>query len=132
MMNKDFPSHTRHKIAHLVAKQEQFLSTLMVKPCVFLNEIDYYNTTLNTTMRDIIMNLESLKIMDKNRNPMKVFINVDYSQWHSSYVLTFPQHLESETDDYIAQLPAYLHYVYGDEVLIMLTAEGAANAQTSK
>ena len=132
MMSNDLPSHTKSKIAHLVAKQEQFLSTLTVKPCVFLNEIDYFNTTLNTTMRDIIMDLETLKIMDKKGNPMKVFLNVDYSQWHSSYVLTFPQHLESEADDYISQLPAYLHYVYGNEILMMLTAEGAAKAQTSK
>ena len=78
------------------------------------------------------MNLETLKTLDKSGNPMKIFLNVDYSQWYSSYVLTFPQHLESEADDYILQLPAYLHCVYGDEILMMLTAEGAVNAQNSK
>jgi len=84
----------------------------MVKPCVFLSEIDYYNTKLETTMRDIIMDLETLYKLDDNDQPMKIFLCVDYSQWHSSYVLTFPSYLENEADDYIAQLPAYLHYVY--------------------
>ena len=65
MMSNDLSSRTKQKIAHLVAKQEQYLSTLVVKPCIFLNEIDYYNTTLNATMRDIIKNLETLKMVDK-------------------------------------------------------------------
>jgi len=132
MLGKDLPSHTKMKISHLVARQEQFLSTLMVKPCVFLIEIDYYNTKLETTMRDIIMDLETLHKLDDNDQPMKIFLSVDYSQWHSSYVLTFPSYLENEADFYIAQLPAYLHYVYGNEILIMLTAEGATSAQNSK
>ena len=92
LMNSDLPSHTKKKIAQMTHKQEQFLSTLIVKPCVYLSEIDYYNTELKTT-------------------------NVDYSSWHSSYVVTFPSHLEKEAEDYITQLPAYLKYFYGEEVL---------------
>jgi len=63
---------------------------------------------------------------------MKIFQNVDFSSWHNCYVVTFPKHLEKEADDYIAQLPTYLHYLYGDEVLLMLSAEGAAQAHRSK
>ena len=132
MLNGDLPSHTKMKISHLISKQEQFLSTLMIKPCLHFNEIDYYNTRLKTTMRDIIMNLETLKTFNSKGEPMRIFQNVDYSSWHSCYVLTFPKHLEKEADDYISQLPAYLHYVYGNEVLIMLSAEGAVQAQRSK
>ena len=132
VMSSDLPSHTKRKIARMIHKQEQFLSTLVTKPCVFLSEIDYYNTKLQTTMREIIMNLETLRTFDSDGNPIKIFINVDYSDWHSSYVLTFPKHLEKEADDFIAQLPAYLHYVYGEEVLFMLTAEGAVKANESK
>ena len=131
MMSNDLPSHTKMKVAHLIAKQEQYLSTLRVKSCVYLQEIDYFNIDLNTTLRDIIMNLETLHTFDKNQNSMKVFTNVDYSAWHSCYVLTYPSHLSKEADDYISQLPSYLHYVYGDEVLLMLTAEGQSKAQTS-
>ena len=132
VLNSDLPSHTKRKIARMTHKQEQFLSTLLTKPCVYLSDIDYYNSTLNTTLRDIIMNLETLKTFDEKGNPMKVFINVDYSDWHSAYVLTFPKHLEKEADDFITQLPAYLNYVYGEEVLFMLTAEGAVKANESK
>ena len=132
MMNGDLPSHTKMKISHLIAKQEQFLSTLMIKPCVYLNEIDYFNVKLQTTMREIIMSLETLKTFNEKGEAMKIFQNVDYSTWHSCYVLTFPKHLEKEADDYIAQLPAYLHYVYGDEALIMMSAEGAVQAHSSK
>jgi hypothetical protein len=132
VLNSDLPSHTKRKIARMTHKQEQFLSTLMTKPCVYLSDIDYFNSTLNTTLRDIIMDLETLKTFDQKGNPMKVFINVDYSNWHSAYVLTFPKHLEKEADDFITQLPAYLNYVYGEEVLFMLTAEGAVKANESK
>ena len=132
MLNNDLPSHTKMKISHLIAKQEQYLSVLKVKPCAYLQEIDYFNTTLNTTLRDIIMNLETLHTFDKDGNPMPVFTNVDYSDWHSCYVLTYPAHLEKEAEDYITQLPAFLHYVYGPEVLFMLTSDGQAKAQTSK
>ena len=132
VLNSDLPSHTKRKIARMTHKQEQFLSTLMIKPCVYLSDIDYYNSTLNTTLRNIIMNLETLRTFDAEGNPMKIFINVDYSNWHSAYVLTFPKHLEKEADDFITQLPAYLNYVYGEEVLFMLTAEGAVRANESK
>ena len=131
MMQNDLPSHTKMKVTHLICKQEQYLSMLRVKTCVYLQEIDYFNTALNTTLRDIIMQLETLHTFDKNGDPMKVFINVDYSSWHSCYLLTYPSHLEKEAEDYITQLPAFLHYVYGPEVLLMLTAEGQAKAQSS-
>jgi len=73
MTNNDLPSHTKMKISHLITKQEQFLSTLIVKPCSFLNEIDYYNVKLQTSMRDIIMKLETLKSFNSKGNPMKIF-----------------------------------------------------------
>ena len=131
MMNNELPSHTKAKVAHLISKQEQYLSVLRVKPCTYLQEIDYFNTNLNTTLREIIMKLETLRSFDANGNPMPVFTNVDYSEWHSCYVLTYPSHLEKEAEDYISQLPAFLHYIYGPEVLLMLTAEGQSKAQTS-
>jgi len=132
MINKDLPSNTKLKISHFVAKQKQILSTLMVKPCVYLNEIDCFNVNLKTTTRDIVLNLETLQSTDSKGNPMKIFLSVDYSQWHSSYVLTFQSYLESEVDDFIAQLPVYLHYIYGNEIQFMLTAEGAVGVQNSK
>jgi len=46
MMNNDLPSHTKMKVAHLMAKQEQYISTLRVKSCVYLQEIDYFDTDL--------------------------------------------------------------------------------------
>jgi len=131
MMQSDLPSHTKMKVTHLICKQEQYLSMLRIKTCTYLQEIDYYNTTLETTLRDIIMKLETLNTFDKEGNPMKVFTNVDYSSWHSCYLLTYPAHLEKEAEDYISQLPAFLHYVYGPEVLLMLTAEGQVKAQSS-
>ena len=132
MLNNDFPSHTKMKISHLIAKQEQFLSTLIVKSCLYINEIDYYNTKLDTTMRDIIMNLETLHTFNSKGEPMKIFQNVDYSSWHASYVVTYPKHLAKEAEDFISQLPAYVHYIYGDEVLHMLSADGMAKAHSSK
>jgi len=40
--------------------------------------------------------------------------------------------LEQEADDYITQLPSFLHYLYGDEVLTMFNAEGAVKAQNAQ
>ena len=70
MINNDLPSHTKMKVPHLIAKQEQYLSVLRVKPCIYLLEIDYFNTALNITLRDIIMKLETLRSFDKEGNPM--------------------------------------------------------------
>ena len=88
------------KICHLFAKQEQFASFLHIKSCVYLQVIDYYNTTPKTTSTKIIMNLQTLEISDKEGNPIPVFTHVDYSEWYNCYVLTFPSHLEKEADDY--------------------------------
>ena len=130
MLSNDLPSHAKMKISHLIAKQEQFLSVLHIKPCVYLQEIDYYNTTQKKTLREIIMNLQTLHISDKQGNPTPVFTSVDNSELHSSYVLTFPLHLEKEADDYISELSAFLHYLYG-EVLFMLNSEGQMKALQS-
>jgi len=66
-------------------------------------------------------------------NSMKVFTNVDNSSvWYSCYVLTYPSHLFKEADDNISELPSYLHYVYGDEILLMLTTKGQRKTQQSK
>ena len=132
VLNHDLPTHTKMKVIHLINKQEQFLSSLLVKPCPYLSEIDYHNKDLNTSMREIIMNLETLRTFDKDGQSKEIFINVDFSNWHKSYVLTFPKHLEQEADDYISQLPTYLHHVYGDTILSMLTTEGASQATSSQ
>jgi len=116
----------------MIHKQEQFLYTLITKPCVYLTEIDYYNTNLKTTLREIIMNLETLRAFDDKGKPFKIFQNVDYNLWHGCYILTFPNHLENEADDYIAHLPVYLQHAFGEEVLFMLTAEEAIKAQQSQ
>jgi len=81
MMNNDLPSHTKRKISRmiLIHKQEQLLSTLITKPCVYLTEIAYYNINLKTTLREIIMNLETLRAFDDKGKSFKMFQNVDYS-----------------------------------------------------
>ena len=94
MLNVDLPSHTKMKISHLISKLEQFLITLKIKPCLHFTEINYYITKLETTMRDIIMSLKTLKTFNSKGEPMRIFENVNYSTWHSSYILTFPKHLE--------------------------------------
>ena len=69
------------------------------------------------------MNLQTLHISEKQGNLIPVFIDVDYSEWHNCYVLTFPSHLEKEAGDFISQLPTFLHYLYADDVLFMLNSE---------
>ena len=132
ILSNNPPSHTKMKICHLIAKQEQFLSVLRIKPYIYLQEIDYYNTTQKITLREIIMNLQPLHISDKQGNPIQVFTNLDYSKWHNCYVLTFPSHLDKNADDYISQLPVFLHYLNGDEVLFILNSEGHIKALQSR
>jgi len=121
MLNINLPSHIKKNFTPGCES-----STLIVKPCLYHNEIDYFDTKLDTVMREIVMNLETLKSFNDKGEAMKKFQNVDYSTWHSCYVVTFPRHLEKEAEDYLSQLPAYLHFVYGDKVLHMLSADGAA------
>ena len=49
-------------------------------------------------MRNIKMNLETLKTFNSKGDIMKIFQNVDYSLWHACYILTSPKHLEKEAD----------------------------------
>ena len=39
-----------------------------------------------------------------------------------------PSHLEKDADDSISQLPAFLHYLYVDEVFFMLHSEAQMKA----
>ena len=65
LLNGDLPSHTKMKISRLIAKEEQILSTVMIKSCLHFSEIDNYNTKLETTLRDMIMSLETFKTLKK-------------------------------------------------------------------
>ena len=73
----------------------------MYKPCQYLGKINYYNTEARSTMRNIIMKVETLCPFDDEGKGKQNFPNVDYSSWHKHYVLHFPNHLEQEANDYI-------------------------------
>ena len=47
-------------------------------------------------------------------------------------MLTFPKHLKQEAEYYISQLSTYLHHVDGNDILTLLTTEGAVQATSSQ
>jgi len=81
VLNSDLPSHTKRKIARMTHKQEQFLSTLMTKPCVYLSDIDYYNSTLKEIQSNIPITIKYQHAkghQDRKRKPLTLLETLNY------------------------------------------------------
>ena len=115
VITADTTSHQKEKINHLIEKQRKYLNNISTAISYDLGDIDYVSKSLNITMRTMIMNIESVD------NSTPLFLSIDYNDYSGGYVLTFPEHKENEARDYIAQLPSFLHWLYGDDVLELLT-----------
>lgn len=117
------PTHQKTKIIRLIAKQERYLNNIATAITYDLQDIDYTIPSLNKTLRQIIMDIEQVDTSEP------LFLSIDFSEFSSGYVLTFPAHVESEARDCISQLPSFLHWMYGDQVLEQLTDFAVERAQ---
>ena len=132
VLRKELTSYVKMKVNHLIAKQEKYLSTLSVAELYNLDDIDYVNSSLKMSMREMIMSLKTLRTFDKNNQSMPVFTSIDAITWpEAGYALTYPTYLEDEAQEYIASLPSFLLWCYGDQVMDMLTPAAARQAHAA-
>ena len=132
VLRKEMTSYVRSKVNHLISKQEKYLSTVSVSEVYELEDIDYVNSSLNLSMREMIMTLKTLRTFDKNNNSLQVFTSVDAITWpEPGYALTYPTYLEEEAQEYIASLPSFLIWCYGDHVMDMITPAAARQANAA-
>jgi len=125
---REYTSHRKQKIQHLINKHKHYLVTTSHVTSTDFTDIDYYNKKLKTSMRQILMSIETLVPIDgKNKCP-RIFQSVDYSSYYSGYVLTFPTYLNHQATDIAPQLPSFIYWLYGKEILPMLTPEAAIMA----
>ena len=124
VLKKDVSGYIRAKITHLIEKQEKYLTGLNKIHTTDFTDIDYINNALGIPMREIIMQLDTLRTFDKHNKPLKVFTSIDYTEWpQPGYTLTYPKHLQDEAAEYASSIPSFLHWCYGDNVLDMLTPD---------
>jgi len=125
---KEYTSHRKQKIQHLINKHKHYLATTSHVVTTDFTDIDYLNKKLKMTLRQILMKIETLvPIDDKDKCP-KIFQSIDYSTYYSGYVLTFPTYLTQQATDMAPQLPSFLYWLYGNEILPMLTPEASIMA----
>ena len=130
VLRKELTGYVRRKVNHLIEKQERYHSTLSTIDCYDLGDIDYYNTRLEMTLRDMIMDLKSLRTFDSENKTIPIFTSIDAATWpQPCHVLTFPSYLQSEAQDYISSLPSFLFWCYGEAVLTMMNSDAIRKAQ---
>ena len=84
----------------------------MSRTCEGIEFLDQLNASLNKTLRHLILDLEDAH-----------FINIDLNWSRSSFAIIYPKKYEESATEKIANLGAYLHKQYGDEVLASLPSE---------
>ena len=126
---REYTSHRKKKILRLVSKQNHFLNSSIstVTTCDF-EDIDYYDTTLQTSMRNIIVELETIEAVDGDNQYPKLFLSIDYSDYHGGHVIAYPSYLSKQATDLVPQMPAFLHHLYGDQILTLFKPDAAALA----
>ena len=77
------------------------MSTLNTIECYDLGDIDYVHPKLQMTLREMVMDLKTLRMFDPNSNTIKVFTSIDDATWpQPCHVLTYPKYLQSEAQEY--------------------------------
>ena len=115
IIKKTNPVHKNTNIEHLIQKHSQFYAKLeYVKTFDFI-QIDHKDKKLKKSIRDMIMKLTSLD----GRNT-KLFWSIDNDR--EGAFLTFPSFVSEQARNIITQLPSLLRWIYGIEVLPMLSA----------
>ena len=80
--------------------------------CDGIEFLDQTNKPLKKTLRQLILGI-----------PDSHFINIDLNWSRSSFAILYPKKYENMARDKIANLGAYLHKTYGNDVLQYLLAD---------
>ena len=104
--------YTQEKIKRCIVQHGQFCKCVAIQQCTGIEHIDTMNTKLKRTLRDMIVNMKDSH-----------FLNIDLNWRGDSYQIMFPLKYEKEAKDKIAHLGAYLHRIYGKDVLLSLPVE---------
>ena len=129
-IRKESTGYIKQKIIHLIEKQEKYLATLSATESYDLNDIDYVHSSLNMSLRQMIMGLKTLRTFNEKDEPIPIFLSIDAVTWpQDAHALSYPTHLADEAQEYISSLPSFLHWCYGDDVLDMLNISAVRKAR---
>ena len=123
VLRQSNPQRTKDKINQLIEMQRSYNDRLDTATSYDLVNIDTVRGDVAKSLRQIIMQLRALDGSDQ-----LVFTSIDYEQFSGNHVLTFPKMLKSQAWDYATQLPSFLHWLYGDPILILLTSTAVERA----
>ena len=123
VLRQSATTRTKAKINHLITLQRSYNERTETAVCYDIVDLDTEYVDLECTMREMIMSLRTLDGDDQ-----VIFTSVDYETYSETFKITFPTALKSQAYDYIAQLPSFLHWVYGDPVLKLFTEAAVSRA----
>ena len=104
--------YIQDKVRRCITQHGQFCKCVESISCEGIDHLDQKNTALKKTLRQLILGL-----------PDAHFINVDLNWTRSAFAILYPKKYEQAAKEKIANLGAYLHKEYGDEILQSLPVE---------
>ena len=123
IIRNTIPSHKIENIHHLVVKQKQFLDKLEYTKTHDFTEIDHRCSSMDMSICEMLMELQTL-----DGTGSKLFWSVDFDDKDDGYHLTYPRFLNAQARDIISQLPSLLVWIYGADVLHMITDSAQTRA----
>ena len=113
---------TRKKVEMSVKKQRLWITHVSSAVSYIISDLDYFDTTIGTTLRQALMQMRSKRSPDRN-----LFVAVDTS-WNGSFVsFLFKKDLESEVNGILPALPLVLQHKMGANVWNWFNEEARTN-----
>ena len=110
--NRNSGPYIQDKIRRCIVQHGQFCKCVNSNTCEGIEFLDVKNSTLQRTLRQLIMDL-----------PDANFINIDLNWSNTAYAIIYPKKHEEVAQERIANLGPYLHKAYGDAILSSLPAD---------
>ena len=123
VLRQSATTRTKTKINHLISLQRSYTERTETAVCYDITDLDTVYEDIGCSMREMIMKLRTLDGDDQI-----IFTSVDYEIYSETFKLTFPTALKSQAYDYIAQLPSFLYWLYGNPVLKLFTDAAVSRA----
>ena len=104
--------YIQDKVRRCITQHGQFCKCVQSTSCDGIDHLDQTNSSLKKTLRQLILEL-----------PDSHFINIDLNWTRSAFAILYPTKYEQAAKEKIANLGAYLHKEYGNQILQSLPVE---------
>ena len=114
VIDRSSTSHLKDKIRRLRSVQVDFLNSIDHATSWEIAALDYKSHSLSQTLREMIMSIP-------NDNNEPLFLSVNEDKNIGGFIFTFPSKYEQKARDLVTEFPAYLKYIFGEDIKKYLT-----------